>query len=234
MSIFRRSIVPKPDLIRLRPAAGRCNHEGENLLGRDGLRLPGRVVVFGYDNEQYPTDSLITRSARSFREVAPDHADDLLSPAAIEAYFRLHYWQQGGDDRGGWDQGRDAVPIMRCFSPDSKHGLHAQFRTAAEAYRLIDDAQTPILVPYGRRGRGLIRELESSPDPPDPSWLRQFDRSAQRYVVGVYDREHRKLVDNGVLLDRHGRYYLGNRESYDRKRGLTCEAIGLDIDRTVI
>lgn len=214
-------------------AAGRCNREGR-LVDSEGRPRLGQVLVFGYDSNDYPTDSMIARGGRKFREVAPDHAEDLLSPAAIEAYFRLHYWHQGGDDHRGWDKGRDGVAIMSCFSLDTGVGLHAQFRAAADAYRLIDDAQTAILVPYGRRGRNLIAELERSPDPPDPSWLRQFDRKAQRYVVGVYDRELLILQRNGVLLDRHGRYYLGNRAAYDRKRGLTLEAIGLDVDRTVI
>ena len=74
--------------------------------------------------------------------------------------------------------------------------LHAQFRTAAEAYRLIDDAQTPVLVPYGERGRELIARLSSMPAAPDPQWLRAFDRSAQRYVVGVYERDLRALLAN--------------------------------------
>ena len=64
--------------------------------------------------------------------------------------------------------------------------------------------------------------------------LREFDRAAQRYVVGVYDRNLFTLENNGVLLERHGRYYLGNREAYDQKLGLTFEAVGLDVDRTII
>jgi len=214
-------------------AAGRCNREG-GLVGGDGQPRTGRVVVFDYDAKQYPTDSLITRGARIFREVAPDHAHDLLSPAAVDAYFRLHYWQQGGDDGRGWDRGREGTSVMDCFAWDGKIGLHAQFRTAADAYRLIDDAQTPILVPFGARGEELIRQLESMPDPPDPNGLRQFDRAAQRYVVGVYDRNLWTLKNNGVLLERHGRYFLGNRAAYDQKLGLTFEAVGLDVDRTII
>jgi CRISPR-associated endonuclease/helicase Cas3 len=214
-------------------AAGRCNREGA-LMGDDGRLCPGRVVVFDYDTTRYPTDSLIARSAQTFCEVAPDHAHDLLSPAAIDAYFRLHYWQCGGDDGRGWDQGHKCTRLMDCFALDGKVGLHAQFRAASEAYRLIDDAQTPILVPFGPRGRRLIRELEGAPEPPDPKWLRQFDRAAQRYVVGVFEPGLRSLLNNGVLLDRHGRFYLGNTSAYDRKRGLTFEAIGLDVDRTIL
>ena len=102
--------------------------------------------------------------------------DDLLAPDAIEAFFRLHYWQQGGDDGRGWDQGAERQSIMACFRPDPKVLLHAQFRTAAAAYRLIDDAQTQVLVPYGKRGKKLIRLLERLPESPAPELLRKFDR----------------------------------------------------------
>jgi CRISPR-associated endonuclease/helicase Cas3 len=188
-------------------AAGRCNREGL-LKTEDGQPRLGRVFVYDYDAKAYPTDPSISQAAGCFRQVAPDHGSDLLSPQAVEDYFHLHYWQQGGDDELGWDRGAEKQSIIKCFCYDKKHLLHAQFRTAAEAYRLIDDAQVRLLVPYGKRGRALIRELEGLPDPPEPWQLRAFDRKAQRYVVGVYEQGLRKLLQNGVLLERHGRYYF--------------------------
>ena len=62
------------------------------------------------------TASLITRAAAHFREIAPDHLADLLAPEAIEAFFRLHYWQQGGDDGRGWDRGAEGQSILDCFA----------------------------------------------------------------------------------------------------------------------
>ena len=132
------------------------------------------MFIFDYDAKSYPTSPMIQRAADCFREVAPDHTDDLLAPDAIEAFFRLHYWQQGGDDGRGWDQGAERQSIMACFRPDAKVLLHAQFRTAAAAYRLIDDAQTQVLVPYGKRGKKLIRLLERLPESPAPNLLREF------------------------------------------------------------
>ena len=214
-------------------AAGRCNREGR-LATEDGQPRLGRVFVFDYDAKAYPTDPSICRAAGCFRQVAPDHRSDLLSPQAVEDYFRLHYWQQGGDDGKGWDRGAEQQPIMDCFAPNQKHLLHAQFRTAAEAYRLIDDAQTQVIVPYGKRGRDLIHELESLPDPAEPWQLRAFDRRAQRYVVGVYEQGFRKLLENGVLLERHGRFYVGNDEAYDNKTGLRFDVLGLDPERLII
>ena len=148
-------------------ASGRCNREGR-LVDANGNPELGRVFIFDYDAKLYPTSPMIQRAADCFREVAPDHTDDLLAPDAIEAFFRLHYWQQGGDDGRGWDQGAERQSIMACFRPDPNVLLHAQFRTAAAAYRLIDDAQTQVLVPYGKRGEKLISRLERLPESPAP------------------------------------------------------------------
>ena len=208
-------------------AAGRCNREG---LLQDELRHPrlGQVVVFEYDERAHRPPPLIRRAAGHFREVAPDHADDLLSPEAVEAYFRLHYWQQGGDDGRGWDHGHGAASVMRCFGGEDGAPLHHQFREGAQRYQLIDDAQTPILVPY-EQGRALIHTLETMPDPPS----REFDRAAQRYIVGVWDHAFRKLLEDQVLLERHGRYYLANQAAYDARLGLSFEAVGLDIESLI-
>ena len=208
-------------------AAGRCNREG-GLTNDKGEPALGRVVVFDYDEKVYRTPPFIKHAANHFREVAPDHSDDLLSPDAIEEYFRLHYWQQGriDDDGRGWDEGRGKESIMDCFDV-SGNELHAQYRDAAERYQMIDDATTPILVPY-KKGRDLIRELADMQDNPEPRQLRGFDRRAQRYVVGVREHGLRKLLGNGVLLERHERYYIANDNAYQEGLGLTFEGRGLD------
>ncbi len=199
-------------------AAGRCN--------REGRRDTGRVVVFEYDQSLHHPPPFIRQAAQTAREVIPEHRHDLLSPEAIEQYFRLHYWQQGGDGGRGWDRGRgEGRPsVMDCFAGK---GLACQFRAAAERYRLIDDAQTSVLVPWND-GCALRRELEDMPDPPDPRHLRSWDRRAQRYSVGVFDRGLRTLLENYVLQERHGRFYLANDKAYDSMRGLNFEAVGLN------
>lgn len=200
-------------------AAGRCN--------REGRRDRGPVVVFDYDENAHRTPPFIRAAADAARQVIPDHRDDLLSPPAIEAYFRLRYWRQGGDDGRGWDRGRgEGNPsVMECFSGK---GLECQFRSASERYRLIDDAQTQILVPWSDEGAKLRKELEEMPDEPDPGWLRSWTRRAQRFSVGVFDHSLRTLSENGALLERHGRLYLGNDSGYNEKLGLTLEVIGLN------
>jgi hypothetical protein len=92
----------------------------------------------------------------------------------------------------------------------------------------------PVLVPYSDYGRDLIAELTSMPDPPNPKWLRSFDRRAQRYTVGVFERGLRTLLENGVLLEPHGRYYLGNPSAYDDKVGLKFDTIGIDPEMLIL
>lgn len=212
-------------------AAGRCNREGK-LTGKSGENRLGHIVVFDYDEKTYRTPPFIKQGAGHFREVAPDHAGDLLSPEAIENYFQLHYWQQGGDDQRGWDEGRGKESIMDCFAWSGADGLHAQYRDADDRFQMIDDATIPILVPYGK-GRGLIRELADMPEQPEAKHLRSFDRRAQRYVVGVREHGLRKLLENGVLLERHERYFVANDDAYHQGLGLTFEAVGLDAELLV-
>ncbi len=209
-------------------AAGRCNREG-SLFGEDGAPRLGRVVVFDYDDGEFRPPPIIRRATDHFRQVAPDHAADLLAPEAIETYFRMHYWMQGGDDGRGWDRGTGGQSVMRCFGGEDGDPSHHQFRTAADAYQLIDDAQTPVLVPYGVRGEIIIRELEAMVEPPS----RRFDRQAQRFVVGVWQNVMGRLVENQLILERHERYYLANPAAYDGKLGLVLDAAGLGIERLI-
>lgn len=214
-------------------AAGRCNREGR-LTDGCGKPRRGRVVVFEYDEKTNPSPQFVRRAADHFHDIAPDHADDLLSPAAIEAYFRLHYWQQGGENGRGWDRGAGGQSVMQCFGGVNGDPLHHQFRKAAERYRFIDEQQVAVIVPYKARGAELIRELQDMPELPDPRRLRGFDRAAQRYAVGVRDRDLQRLVDCGTIQERHNRYYVGFESMYDCKVGLKLDPIGLSPQETVI
>lgn len=209
----------------LAQAAGRCNREGLLRDEAGGAQL-GRVYVFDYDEHMFRAPPLVRRAAGHFREVAADFSSDILSPGAVEAFFRLHYWQQGGDGGAGWDRALDGTSIMRCFGGVNGDPLHHQFREAEEAYRLIDDAQTQVIVPFARRGKALISALLRMPEPPGGG----FDRAAQRYVVGIWRNAAVKLEESGAVIEHHERRYLANPAAYDRKLGLLTEALGIGVE----
>lgn len=184
-------------------AAGRCNREGR--LDR------GTVYVFETDVD--PRGDLRLRRQLG-AEVAGLH-DDLLSLEAIEHFFRLTYWSRESE----WD--RNAV--LECFRMSG--GPHFQFREAAEKYRLIADAQRPVIVPYGPKGRALVAELRGRSEPPG----RGFDRRAQRFVVGVYEWEFQHLREELAIAQYHDRFWvLENESGYDKYLGLRTDVAGFD------
>ena len=197
-------------------AAGRCNREGNFEVGR-------AYVFDAVDGGKPPP--FVREAADAAQQVMSDHTD-LLSPAAIEHYFRLFYWSKGGDGGKGWDVGSDGEPVCGCF--DVVEGPNFQFRLAAERYRLIDDVQTPVVVPWGR-GRRLIKQLQRMNEQVDATRLRRWDRQAQRYVVGLFDHELRRMLDACSVIPHLGRYYVDNEEAYDRRLGLLSNVETLSI-----
>jgi CRISPR-associated endonuclease/helicase Cas3 len=185
-------------------AAGRCNREGRLKRGQ----------VFVFESDVDPRGDLRLRRQLG-AEVAGLH-DDLLGLEAIDHFFRLSYWSRNSE----WDQ----EGILDCFSLN-RDGPHLQFREAAQKYRLIPDVQQPVIVPYDRRGRELLGQLRRMPEPPG----RGFDRSVQRYVVGLYDRQFNQLRENHAVAQYHERFWvLENESAYDKHVGLKTDAAGFD------
>ena len=133
-------------------AAGRCNREG-NLKGEDGRPATGRVYLF--DTEAPPPPGMLRQSAEKARELSDAHPDPL-TPPAVEAYFRLFYWSRQHE----WDK----HGVLPHFGYPHPPGLPPfMYRQAADAYRIIREEQTPILVPYTKEGRADARRAADGP-----------------------------------------------------------------------
>lgn len=197
-------------------AAGRCNREGK-------LPVPGRVVVF---RPEHPLPSQMQDLKLAIQDaegVMKHHHGDLLHPDAIATYFREHYWKRSTE----WDTPR----VMECFR---QSGEVLNFRTAAEKYRLIENTQTPVVVPWGRRGRALIEELKQRDEPAD----RLLRRRVQRFSVGCWPYTLRQLQSNTTVTEPqcslHGQpvgigiQTLVNPAAYSPILGLNPEVVGAD------
>ena len=184
-------------------AAGRCN--------REGRRDQGIVRVFDPDSEDATPPPFVRQAAQDTREIVRD-GTDVLSPETIEAYFRLHYWKR----KDLWDR----EDIMSLFGWDGPR-LRAQFKQAAQRYRFIDDVQFAVTVPYGGRGRRLVKQLRSLPEPPGRCIVRQM----QRITVTVFENEFRRLIACGGVEQLFPKQtdtinVLVNPRLYDRHLGL--------------
>jgi CRISPR-associated endonuclease/helicase Cas3 len=172
-------------------AAGRCNREG---------RLTDAVTwIFEPEEEQFSRlfGTIKTGANAASQVIGCGHDHDLLGLAAIEHYFRLHYWSHAQD----WD----THAICEAFQVgDGELPLNGAFATVAERFRFIDDAQRPVVVGWDKKGRGLVnklRRLDSLGIHPD----RKLSRLLQRQTVAVSQRLWQRALQDRrieILCDR--------------------------------
>ena len=201
-------------------AAGRCNREG---------RAPkGDVFVFepatGEGRKQPPEIAQFADAARRVMRRHPN--DDSMSLDAVRAYFRELYWSKG-------DAALDGSRILQKCA-ERRSSLDFPFESIAREFRLIDDAQAPIIVP--RRGRGgnddtaerLLRDLEEHVARPG-----RIARQLQPYVVQVPLAIRDALLAEGAVRTvpeaDSGRQFvvLANLDLYDEQVGLTWDESGV-------
>lgn len=175
-------------------AAGRCNREGK--------LEKGRVIVF------VPPDSapkgMLSQAEQATISIwhgwNGDPLDHSLYSRYFEQYFNIN--KDKGDD------------IIRLLTKDAR-SMCIQFRTAAERFRIIDDAGFQLLVSYNEESEMLLNTLRK--DGPK-RWLM---RKLQRYSVTVYKNDLTKLCNIGVVEEIHlGIYALSSSKTYSEKTGL--------------
>jgi CRISPR-associated endonuclease/helicase Cas3 len=191
-------------------AAGRCNREGR--LGCMG----GQVHVFV---RPIPTPlTALIRAAQATRSVLGSERPTSLYPDMFRAYFEHWYSQFKTDEK-------QVLPMLKA-SPD----FHLQLRSAADAYRLIDEQdQASVVVPYA---------TDSGPDERVNHALAALNsgkaerwnlRTLQRLVVQARQRDLRAGLDKGDFKESlPGWYVLRDTARYSARFGLLSEGAVLD------
>ena len=192
-------------------AAGRCNREGQLLDGGKG-----KVVVFV---REIPKPLHQVRNGADSTRSIVQGGGDALSPSAFERYFPLYY--------AGFPS-RDKHGIVDHLKKNSD--LEFEFRTAADKFKLIDDAdQSTVIVPYsGVKAESIAPLIARLRSGDTDRWLL---RKLQRYTVTV----RRKLVgtwaaqgDVKELGAGIGMYVLTDELRYDPRLGLLPDGHALD------
>ena len=169
-------------------AAGRCNREG---------RLPdkGRVVVF-VPPQAAPAGHLRKAVQACISTLHGEHADPL-ARTLFATYFRLFYSAVD----------LDAKKIVEKLTINDRKTLSVQFRTAAEAFRLIDDADSATVVVRYAAHHAEIEQLLGILTAEGPQrWLM---RKLQRYTITIKKRQaDQMLVQGGLSLPMPGLYVM--------------------------
>lgn len=201
-------------LSNIAQAAGRCNRSGE-LAGL------GRTVIFEPAEHRIPPaiDAFYTPA----REALRLNAEDPLSLAAIHHYYRALYWHQGHaalDRATGLGEPYPILPAVRD-SLDAR-GINFPFRTISDAFRMIDEAMDPVLIPYDAEAEEALHALAHAPFPPGG-----ILRTLQQYVVPVPKKLRATMLASGIA--RLVREDYGDRFVVLQDLGRYGDASGLDI-----
>jgi CRISPR-associated endonuclease/helicase Cas3 len=174
-------------------AAGRCNREGR----LEGL---GRTVVF--EPADYKPPHELKASWQAARLVLPRYApEDLLGLSAVRDYFKNLYWQKGDEalDAAKVDGRPGVLPAIT----EAERELSFPFRSIADAFRMIDTAMDPVVVPWradadDEDAERLLAKIASQ-DRPYASDLRRL----QQYTVPIPSQVRSAWLALSVLRPVH-------------------------------
>lgn len=185
-------------------AAGRCNREGR-------LETLGLVVVFVPPEK--PPQGHLRKGAEACISTLHGQAHDPLARGLFARYFTEFYHSVDLDQHG----------IVRLLTVQPRD-LAVKFRSAAEAFRLIDEADAATVVVRYAAHHAQIESLLGTLAAEGPQrWLM---RKLQRYTVTIPQRLAAQMLGRGDLtLPMPGLYVMVNTDNlYSNILGLVSDA----------
>ena len=188
-------------LDQIAQAAGRCNRNGE--LGIDG----GRLTIFEpEDIEGRKPPSELKQNADTTKRVLDRMTGvDPLSPEAVAAYFAELLWMKDdGHHMAALDAkkvGEQNIEGIMKATRESGHGLNFCFADIAEAFRIIEDAMAPVIIPasilaHDKEPDSVMRTLKYALS------AGGIARAVQRHIVQIPRSARSKLIGKGAVVIR--------------------------------
>jgi CRISPR-associated endonuclease/helicase Cas3 len=239
-----RSIAGLDSIVQ---AAGRCNRNGL-------MKEKGEVYIVNPQNENLSRLKDISQGTQNtlrileeYKKNPNDFDDDLLSPKALEQYYKYYFFKRKEEMfypikriEGGYLEdnlfellasNEKARIATKSQKPSQIEPLPFAFKTAAAHYYAIDPNTQGIIVPYGEKGKELINNLCSLYTLEEGC---QYMKLAQRYSINVFAHQIQELSSkkaiHGIKTQKGENlriYYLDERH-YDEVYGLVMEANTLD------
>ncbi len=173
----------------LAQTAGRCNRNGEREWGMIHL-----IILEGENTgnlEELRQNERVTKSViHQFNN--SEKSDNLLMPRWMDKYYKDVYLN--ATDKMNFPIEKSDTNIIELLSRgfgarEKKNHMNQAYKTAGQAYRVIDDRSFGAIVPY-QKGEELIRLIQEASDMAD---IKRYIRQAQRYTVNVRKNQLKKL-----------------------------------------
>ena len=163
-------------------AGGRCNREGKLASGLVKVFVPAKPAPIG----------MLRKAAQATKSVLASGIPPTLPPEVFKKYFQIYFADINP---------QKADEIQALLAVDKK-SLGCAFRSAAAAFKLIDDdAQRAVYVRYGESEKwlGLLANIGPT---------REFLRKLQRYSVSISVRDFDRMLANGDVVPTYrGSYF---------------------------
>ncbi|MCL4408107.1 MAG: CRISPR-associated helicase Cas3' [Thermotogae bacterium] len=183
-------------------AAGRCNREGKLKYGDLFVYKPSKGI---------PAISDFRPRAEEAESIISQNCDGFLSLTSINDFFESYYWRKGNN--------LDKKEILRDFK-EGLAKLNFPFKQISEKFRIIEDVQKPVFIPYDESAEDLINHLRYHVSI-------EILRKLQRYTVQIPERTIRQLQNAGYLDPFNDEFWtlteIGRKEVYNEKIGLTLD-----------
>lgn len=215
-------------------AAGRCNRHGESSSCSDVyiVNVEGENVSKLVDIKQGQECTM--RVLEEFKKNPDMFDNDLLSPKAMESYYKYYFHDRKGemnytlskpnDDKTIYDLLSGNIEAGNAFN--SRNGcksdlmLTQAFKTAGNNFQVIDQNTTGVIVPYGE-GKELITLINGNCSLGE---LKQYLKKAQQFSVNLFELDKRKLEEMGGLIGLKDNAIIALRDGFYREDvGVTFE-----------
>lgn len=173
----------------LAQTAGRCNRNGEMEYGT--------ITLIELEGENIGNMEELHRSIKVTEGLVGQYngsegGGSLLTPEWMDKYYRYIY-SEASDQMNfsikKWDTNMLEL-LSRGFGPEVKrNAMNQAYKTAGQAYRVIDDHSFGVIVPY-KEGAEIIASIQEADNVMD---IKGYIRKAQRYTVNIRESQLKKL-----------------------------------------
>ncbi|MGB4660998.1 MAG: CRISPR-associated helicase Cas3' [Mobilitalea sp.] len=214
-------------------AAGRCNRNGQNKMGKvfiinsceeDLSKLP-----------EIKTAQNVTNQILNKYKSDPEYfSNDLLSPSALEKYYEKYYKEiQGEMNYRIKELNTNLLDLlslnetgMKAYYTDMQVYppmiLHQAYKTAGDQFEVIVNHTYSLIVPYDSAAREFIAILEGNYNFDE---VKQALRKIQVYTVNIYSYELEQLLKSGgVKVLKNADIYVLVEGFYSTETGVTMNA----------